>query len=54
MLISKLKFQKKGAHLYTQVNRFVCNILDMMILEVRGEGEGGVGEWGAVFSGRYM
>ena len=30
MLISKVKFQKKRGHLYTQVDRFVCNILDMI------------------------
>ena len=30
MLISKVKFQKKNAHLYTQVDRFECNILDMI------------------------
>ena len=30
MLISKVKFQGKKAHLYTWVERFVCNILDMI------------------------
>ena len=30
MLISKVKFQGKKAHLYTRVDRFVCNILDMI------------------------
>ena len=45
MLISKLKFQKKSAHLYTRLNRFVCNILDMIHSSnsvLTSEGGGGV------------
>ena len=47
MLISKLKFQKKSVHLYTRVNRFVCNFLDMVhsrnpVLRSGGGGESGV------------
>ena len=58
-LISKVKFQKKSAHLYTWVNRFVCNILDIIhssnsVLRSGGGGGGVVGVGGVYFFGRYM
>ena len=46
MLIFKVKFQKKSVHLYTPLNRFVCNILDMIHSSnsvLRSMAVGGVG-----------
>ena len=47
-LISKVKFQKKSAHLYTWVNRFVCNILDIIHSSNSVLRSGGGGWWGWV------
>ena len=45
-----MKFQIKKVHLYTRVNRFLCNILDIIhssnsVLRSGGWGGGGGGEW---------
>ena len=56
MLIFKVKFQKKSAHLYTPVNRFICNIFDMIHSSnsILRSGGGGWGSGGVFFSGRYV
>ena len=53
MLTFKVKFQKKYAHLYTRINGFVCNILDLEKIHpsnsVLRSGGGGGGEWECTF-----
>ena len=49
------EFQEKNVHLYTRVDRFVCNILDMIQLKQFSSLKwGGGGELGVFFSRRIM
>ena len=44
-----MKFQKKSAHLYTRVNTYVCNILNMIHSSNSVLRSGGGVEWGVFF-----